>query len=69
MSAAVRGPVAGWQVPFAYVPPAAWHIVLLRSRAVLLQAAVDSTASPASVMIRRALRQSTRVLLKVKRKK
>jgi hypothetical protein len=64
----VRVSSAASHVPSEYVPPAFAHIALLLSRVgpalprevgvvVLEQAAVDSTASPASVIIRRAIRE------------
>jgi hypothetical protein len=70
-------PPAGSHVPSEYVPPAAVQIALLLSRVgpalpsgvevlVLEQAAVDSTASPASVIIRRAIREFIRCLHLVK---
>jgi hypothetical protein len=73
---AVRVPSAGSHVPSEYVPPAAAHIALLLSRVgpalpsgvevVLEQAAVDNAASPASVIIRRAIRTFIRCLHLVK---
>jgi hypothetical protein len=62
----VRVSSAASHVPSEYVPPAFAHIALLLTRVgpalpsevvLLAQAAVDSIASPASVIIRRAIRE------------